>query len=406
MISHSNTLCSRLWNYPVVDLAKIKVRVCCKTPSIQLSHEDIAKYGDNVFVNLDVFKDDRKLMLEGGKPQRCDSCWNLEDQGIHSFRDGPDRWNRYFANIDYEDNTESNHPNDLDIQLDNYCDLKCIYCNEEFSSQWQTEKEKYGDIKKYIPIHTDSDKFTELFFSWFDKVKHNFGRIAFLGGEPLISPRFYELLDRVIDSYNNDFPKDLKIYIITNLNTKEKFLDRFCDTIEKYKNKIKFIINVSMESTGEQAEFIRAGLDYERFVRNFNRIAAIQGIRIINITTINLLCLSTLSKHLEFILELEKNYNIYIDIHGNIVTWPEHLQIGLMDRALGKKYIEECVSLLKNKNHNTYIDFLNSLENSFQFDELKGTEKHNKFKTELDTLSTRRLCNYKEIFKNYEYIWS
>lgn len=405
MISKSNTLCSRLWNYPIVDLAKIKVRACCKTPSIQLEDKDIEQYGDDVFLNLDIIKEDRREMLLGGKPERCSACWNLESAGIRSFRDGPERWSHYFSKINHKDITKSYHPNDLDIQLDNYCDLKCIYCNEEFSSQWQTEKEKYGDIKKYIPIHSKSDEFTELFFSWFNKTKNSFGRIAFLGGEPLISPRFYELLDRVIDAYDNNFPEDLKIYIITNLNTKEKFLDRFCDTLEKYKNKIKFNINVSMEAVGNQAEFIRSGLDYQRFVTNFDRIAAIKGIRITNITTVNLLCLSSLADHLKLLIDLENKHDTLFDIHGNLVTWPDHLHIDLMDKKLGEQYIDQCVSVLENNNHDDYIEFLLNLKNSFNFHNLKGSERHEKFKQELGLLATRRSINYKEIFKEYEYIW-
>jgi hypothetical protein len=77
----------------------------------------------------------------------------------------------------------------------------------------ESEKEKFGDLKSYIPIHSDSSEFTELFFKWFDTVKGTFRRIAFLGGEPLISPRFYEYLDRVIAAYKNEFPNDLEIYI-------------------------------------------------------------------------------------------------------------------------------------------------------------------------------------------------
>jgi len=284
--------------------------------------------------------------------------------------------------------------------------LKCIYCNEEFSSQWQIEKETHGDIKKYIPINSNSNEFGDLFFSWFEKTKNSFERIAFLGGEPLISPRFYDLLDRVIDSYNDKFPKNLKIYIITNLNTKDKFFEKFCNTIDRYKHKIEFNINVSMESVGERAEFIRSGLNYPRFVKNLNELAQIKGIKITNITTINLLCLSSLAEHLQLVLDLERKYNTLFDIHGNIVTYPNYLHIDLMDTTMGEYYVNQCISVLQNKNHRKYINFLESLKNSFNFHKLKHSEKHQVLLSELDKLSTRRNINYRSIFNEYEYLWN
>jgi sulfatase maturation enzyme AslB (radical SAM superfamily) len=405
MISNSQTLCTQLWNHAIVDLAKKKIRACCKTPSIQLSTEIINSYGTNVFLNLQDLKNDRELMLNGGKPERCSTCWVLEEQGNFSFRSTPDKWHQYFDQLGYTDYRVSNHPNNLDIQLDNYCDLKCIYCNEEFSSQWQSEKEKFGELKNYIPIHKDSPEFTELFFKWFDSIKVSLERIAFLGGEPLISPRFYEYLDRILSSYHDEFPDKLEINIITNLNTKENYFNRFIKMIETYKNKIKFNINISMESYGTHAELIRHGLNFDRFKNNLEKLASIEGIILTNITSINLLCFPTLHKHLKLIIDLEEKYGIHFDIHGNLVTWPNHLQINLMDKDLGECYIQQAIAILKNKNHDDYIKFLNTMIEKFNFNQLKGSSSHTKLILELDKLGARRNVNYKEIFNEYKYIW-
>ena len=406
MTSTSQTLCTQLWNHAVVDLAKKKIRACCKTPSIQLSPETINEYGTDVFLNLQQLKDDRELMLAGGKPERCSACWTLEEKGSFSFRSTPERWHQYFDQLPYNDHRVSNHPDNLDIQLDNYCDLKCLYCNEEFSSQWQSEKEKFGDLTSYIPIHADSTEFTELFFKWFSTVKGTFKRIAFLGGEPLISPRFYEYLDRILVSYDNDFPDDLEINIITNLNTKEHYFDKFVKMVEIYKNKIKFNINVSMEAYGKHAELIRHGLDFERFKNNLEKLVAIPGISITNITSINLFCLSTLHTYLKLIVDLEEKHGVYIDIHSNMVTWPDHLHINLMDNDLGKEYMQLARQVLENKNHDHYLNFLNTLEEKFNFDQLKGSQSHTALVNELDKLGIRRNVNYKEIFNEYKYLWA
>ena len=402
---NSSTLCTRLWNYSVVDLAKRRIRTCCKTPSIELTDYDIEKYENDVFLNIPQIISDRDQMLRGERPERCNYCWDLESQGLESFRDSPDSWDKHFLTLDPDNQTRSYRPNNLDIQLDNYCDLKCIYCNEEFSSQWQSERERFGDIKNYIPIHQSSEPFTEQFFSWFNTVKMTFERIAFLGGEPLISPKFYQYLDTVINSYDGVFPPNFEIYIITNLNTKENYFNKFINTIESYKDKIKFNINVSMESTGARAETIRHGLNYQRFVNNLDRLAAIKEITITNITSLNVFCLSTLGEHLRLITDLEKKYNRTIDIHENLITWPRHLHINLMDHDLGSKYVQESINILSGTGHQSYINFLNQLQDGFKFNSLNGSQIHLDLIHELEVLTSRRNINYREIFTEYEYIW-
>lgn len=405
-LPYSDTLCTNLWNHAVVDLAKKKTRACCKTYPVQLTEQDIKIYNKDVFLNLPTFKEDRKLMLEGGKPIRCETCWKLEDAGKFSFRDGPAQWQNYFSKLDYKDFTESHHPNNLDIQLDNLCDLKCLYCNEEYSSQWQMEKQKFGDIKSYTAVDPDSEQFTELFFEWFHTVKDNFDRIAFLGGEPLISPRFYQYLDRILACYDNNFPDALEINIITNLNTSPVYFKRFTDTLKKYKDRIKFNINISMEAAGKQAEAIRHGVNYELFKQNFEELAKIDNIILSTITSVNVLSLSTLHEYLSFLTGLESKYNINIIIYPNLISNPSHLQVGLLPKELGVEFLNRSLRVLENTRHTNYIQFLNALSDKFNFENLKNSDQHKQLVAELDKLSIRRNINYKGIFHEYEYIWA
>lgn len=401
----SLTLCTYLWNHAVVDITKKKIRACCKTPSIQLTDDIINEYKENVFLNIPEIKQNRTIMLEGGNPSSCNTCWNLEKTGKFSYRDGPKQWHNYFDNLDYDDYSNSFHPNNLDIQLDNLCDLKCIYCNEEFSSQWQTEKQKYGELNTFIPINNDFSEFESLFFSWFASVKDNFERIAFLGGEPLISPRFYTYLDRIITTYNNEFPKKLEINVITNLNTNESYFSKFISMVEKYKHSIKFNINISMESANQQAEFIRFGISYDRFKNNFEKLASIQGITLSTITSVNLFSLSTLNEYIKFVTNLEKKYNINVILYPNLIVYPEYLTVDLLTKDIGKIFIKRILYVLVNTNHQNYIEFIHSLESKFNFDQLKNSQIHKDLIQELEKLSHRRNINFKEIFHEYKYLW-
>jgi hypothetical protein len=161
-----------------------------------------------------------------------------------------------------------------------------------------------------------------------------------------------------------------------------------------------------MEASGIRAETIRHGLDYDRFVSNFDRLASIPEITITNITSLNVFCLSTLSEHLSLVTSLEKKYNRQIDIHENLVTWPRYLHINLMRHDLGTKYVQDSVSVLKDTGHDSYITFLNNLVDGFKFNELQNTPIHKNLKQELETLGARRNINYQEIFNEYKYIWT
>ena len=161
-----------------------------------------------------------------------------------------------------------------------------------------------------------------------------------------------------------------------------------------------------MEAYGNHAELIRHGLDFERFKNNLERLASIKGIALTNITSINLLCFPTLHQHLKLIVDLEEKYGIYFDIHSNLVTWPDHLQINLMDRRLGEQYVRQAIAVIENKNHDHYLNFLNTLIEKFNFNQLKDSPSHTKLILELDKLGARRNVNYKEIFNEYKYLWS
>lgn len=403
--SNSETLCASLWNHAVVDFAQKKVRACCKTKPIQLTTKDITRHKKDVFLNLPSVKKSREEMLNGGKPEMCNVCWELENTGKYSFRTGKHYWQEYFSNLNYSDYTNSYHPDNLDIQLDNLCDLKCLYCNESYSSQWQAEKQKYGELKDFTAIQDDYEQFVELFFEWFLDIKDNLKRIAFLGGEPLISPKFYQYLDRILNCYDGKFPENLEFNIITNLNTPPSYFNKFLETVNTYRDKIKFNINISMESYGERAEAIRHGVSFKRFTENFEELAKIPGITLSTITSTNVLSLSSLHQYLEFLVNLEKTHNINIILYHNLIVHPAYLRVELLPKDLGNKFIDSSISVLQNTSHTEFIDFLESLRDKFKFESLKGSAIHNRLIDELEKLSNRRNVNYRAIFNEYRYLW-
>ncbi len=409
-ISESSTLCTQLWNHAVVDLSQQRFRACCKAPSIQVSDEEVKSLGEDLFLNHPVFVNDRKEMLAGGKPERCGVCWKMEDNSSFSFRQGPEAWHDYFTPyIDrMPDPSRSRFPDNLDIQLDNYCDLKCLYCNEDFSSQWMNEKLKHGDkvIARSSNVNPELEK---NFFRWFEGVKYHFERIAFLGGEPLISPIFYDYFEKILKSYQGNFPQKLEFNIITNLNTPAATLDKFITLLNRHGTEVKFNINISMEAWGERAELIRANLDFNRFRSNFEKLAELNHkIVLSTITSVNVLSVSSLFEYLEFIVSLEKRTGRQVILYPNLISNPEWLSVDLAHPKFYELYIEKCMALLeKYPHHKNYVGFLDSLNGRFRFGhQMKDWVLHQRFLKEMKILAARRNVSYREVFKEYDYLWS
>jgi hypothetical protein len=88
----------------------------------------------------------------------------------------------------------------------------------------------------------------------------------------LITPEFYDFADKLLETYKDVPYNDTTIWIVTNMNSESKYFDKFIDYIPKLNEKFKLEIHISMESTHEQAEYIRNGLDWKTFDKNVNRL--------------------------------------------------------------------------------------------------------------------------------------
>lgn len=281
-------LCAHLWNHSVVDFRTQEFRMCCKTTPLKTSEEQLKLDKDQIFLNSKDVLFAREEMLKGLKTKMCQQCWDIEAGGFPSHRTSSDDWERSvkdtnFPKIDLltsspSDLVYSKFPNNLDIQLGNTCDLKCVYCNDRFSTSWKNENLIFGDMfyekdRDSFLENSESHQnlFLENFWTFFNATKGSYERIAFLGGEPLVSGNFYLTLEKLLSIFTKP-SKKLEINIITNLNTPDHFFKRFLLLLPQLSEKFIININISMESWGTSAEFIRSGLNFDRFINNFNQL--------------------------------------------------------------------------------------------------------------------------------------
>jgi organic radical activating enzyme len=272
-------------------------------------------------------KEQRKKMLEGERPSECSYCWNIEDlpgehisdRAIHSASDYSVPVIDEVAKLPWDQNI---NPKFLEISFSNACNFRCGYCGPRFSTQWIDEIEKHGnyDLKydqfniNWINKDTyyspkDENPYVEAFWKWWPDLKKDLHTLRITGGEPLLSPDAMRLLDML----DHDPVPTLTININSNLGVSSDRVERLIVKARQLvlEKKIKSIkIYTSMDSWGEQAEYMRTGLDCALWESNVRKILD-AGSTVSLMCTYNVLCVTNFNKLLDKIIDLRKDYGIH-----------------------------------------------------------------------------------------------
>lgn len=132
------------------------------------------------------------------------------------------------------------------------------------------------------------------------------------GGEPLMDKNTYRVFDWVLDN-----PKsDLHLNVTSNFSVEPVLFDKYMDYVKRLCDleEIKvehFMQFVSLDGYGTQAEYMRAGLDFERLKANVERYLEEVPYRnsLTFIVTMNNLNIFSLDKLLEWVYELRGKYS-------------------------------------------------------------------------------------------------
>jgi len=320
------------------------------------------------FINDPTAMDIRKKLLNNEIPKGCKGCFELEDQGIRSFRQ---TWNEI-----YEDHTDTTlkHVDDdgrldpqavtyLDISLGNICNLKCRSCNPWASHRWieegPTVPHTDWDETAYMIAKMSSDKpwFIKAFEEgFFDEVLPNVRVINFIGGEPLVVEEHYAWLEHIIDQ---GWSKHIELHYNTNATT---IPDRLLKIWDKFKG---VVLSLSIDAIGDLAHYVRFPTKWRVIEKNMFKLAEFSktrtGVKVHTHVTLSLMNLHDLPNILQWCQDQYTSWNYEWDwgVHGyqnclphfNIVDHPQHLHIcNLPDdrKALMNTMLEEQHLKFKN----------------------------------------------------------
>lgn len=258
------------------------------TASCHRVTHDPYEFKDNKmnFHNIKTKLEARTKMLKGEWPGRgCEHCKSTEDAGGHSDRishlnmqgvTAPKELNEDLTAVDVT-------PTQLEIYFGNTCNLKCLYCNSKFSSTIDNENRIHGQFdygtvhgsNVYLPgkieVNPNIEEDTDKLFVWLEENIHELNKLMILGGEPFLqkeTERMVSLLERTSN------PK-LTLVVFSNLTVDpvrvQKWLARMWKLVEQGKLDNLQVVG-SLDCWGPQAEYVRNGLDLNKYVNNMEFI--------------------------------------------------------------------------------------------------------------------------------------
>ena len=380
-------------------------------------------------------KEQRAKMLKGERPKECDYCWNIEDLGKGYFSDRHTKTADYWAWHRVDETAQSDpyddiYPSYLEISFSNACNFACAYCTPEASSKWMKDIKSNGpypvefgshhldglrDLGK-IPYRTDEyNPYVNAFNKWFPEALPHLKVFRITGGEPTMSKDFWKTLDFIIENPR----EDLEISINTNLGVPKELIDRLIEYAKKLDYLCKeCVIFTSCEAYGEQAEYVRDGLDYDYWYSNVKRILDETDCKVVTMTTINALSLPSFTRWLKDIIQLRIDYNHleYINrtpVSFNYLRFPPHLQVTILPGYIRDKYasdIEEFVLSWKEevtpvKHAKFYLEEIDQVKRFCDYmrqDHTSGPKYRENFMQFIQHYDVRRRKDFVKTFPEYE----
>ena len=341
------TQCSKSWTDVNINFKNRSLRHCCKSKTYDFPDNPSIDFFDN----SPQIQERRQHTANGIQHPDCNSCWSEINSGKSAYKDWMNVWTEeeFLAR-----DLSKPHVKYIEIELDNTCDLSCVYCNAESSS-------KIAQEEGVINVDNTKSHDIEQFRLWIAKVASENTQttiINFLGGEPTASKLFYELIDTIHEiskQYPNFKPQ---LEICTNCNSKKHLMDKLIASINS--SSIDWVISVSNESYGADAELIRYGLDWDRFVDNLIRYMTCPNVVSINFSpTVNALNLKTFAEYIKFVQGLLAKHAPTQPFGwvGNYISNPIALDIKFLPLE-HKQYIVEAMQQIElEKDNNLFSNY-------------------------------------------------
>ena len=389
----NKTFCMAPWTHTYLS-PQTERRLCCASREPAHSFKQYIDTGNdakeykpltlNEHWNSDHMRSVRLRMMAGEELSECEVCDHklLNTDVYRSY------WNQLFKDrVDeaYESTDETGATTmqtiSFDYRFNNLCNFKCRMCGDMLSSSWEAETRKNKtwdkDSQPWMasPLREQITHFqdTQVVKEFVDAVEtKTVKEIYWCGGEPLMWEMHWKAMQRIIEL---GFAKEVYVRYNTNLSRTSLKGIKLFDLLPEFQD---WQICSSLDGTGVVGEYIRDGLNYEQWLRNFKEGMAVaktsREMRLdYTITMPGLLELKNmfdLSQELDTEILTKVMFTFSNDEILSPLALPKELLHAIIDEAL--KYMEPIAT----RKQRALIEVLKNLKNRETFTATKkGKER-------------------------------
>jgi hypothetical protein len=199
-------------------------------------------------------------------------------------------------------------------------------------------------------LHSEHNPYTEAFWKWWPDLYRDLHTFRITGGEPLLAKDTWAVLDYIIEQKNPN--KELRLAINSNLGVPDNLIDKLIEKIKRIEDgeKVKeLVIFTSADSWGEQAEYIRSGLEFNRFWDNVNKILTnCPRVIVTFMVTYNALSVPNFHKLIDGVYQLKDTYqstdrfwNSATFLDSSYLRFPSHQTVNLLPYNFSEKVLDQ-----------------------------------------------------------------
>lgn len=237
-------------------------------------------------------------------------------------------------------------PKVMEFEISNTCNLECEMCSGYYSSTIRKNREQLP------PIH---DPYDDEFVSQLEDFIPHLTDMKFLGGEPFLIDRYYQIWEKVVELH-----PDVKIHITTNGTV-------FNQRVKNLLEKLRVGIVVSLDSLHpERYASIRKGSQLDKVLKNissFQEIVRKKG------TYITIAACVMTNNWMDMPDLLRYCNEQQLNLHYNMVWNPEKFSLRflsyeelskILDQLASEKF--EISSKLHHQNYQVYQEMISTIE--------------------------------------------
>lgn len=377
-----NTFCPLPWIH-LATRPNGDVRVCCTANASGAGIEDNKEIGlvkkDGIIMNLrehtveevwnsEYMRNIRLQMLNGVVPTSCRKCFDEEAKGIKSKRNWETEvWSERLNidNIVSQTSEDGSVPANIpyfDLRLGNVCNLKCMMCSPHDSSSWIKDWKLQYPKYKLTELKQDQEWNSKFDYTWYkkgsfiDSIKSqakNIKELYFAGGEPLMIPEHYSILQFMIDEGH------ARNCVLRYNSNGTEISDRLLEMWEHFKQ-VKF--NFSVDAIEDKNEYIRYPSKWKSVVNNIKLLDESSDNVIVNLAcAVQVLNISSISELAQW--KIDQNFKkINVPPYGagliglHLVYLPSYLNIRVLPKDIKEQVSQSLHSFLNSIKTSEFIN--------------------------------------------------